>query len=140
MTDDVEKRIADLEREIAELKAKQPKEEKPFVGKPWKKIDYTAQMTMPPSAVRAMCDAVPDDVLRAVVGDHRRGVSQPGGLIKDEGEKPKVKGSGWVDAAPLGPDPSVKHIDRIASHFDQLDRLETAAKIAAPIKAVKDKG
>ena len=137
MTDDVEKRIADLEREIAELKAKQPKEEKPFVGKPWKKIDYTAQMTMPPSAVRAMCDAVPDDVLRAVVGDHRRGVSQPGGLIKDEGEKPVVKGSGWVDAAPLD-QPSIKHVDAIAKHFEQMDRLETIAKIAAAIKVVKN--
>ena len=60
MSDDVEKKIADLQRQIDELrKAQEPKE--PFIPKrEWQKIDYTEQMRMPASAAQAMAAIVPD--------------------------------------------------------------------------------
>jgi hypothetical protein len=129
MTEDVEKRISALEAEIARLKeANKPAE--PFVpAKPWVKTDWTAGFKLPPSCVEAMAKVVPD-----VVRGNPSGVTITKAEVREE--EPKVKG-GWVDASPLGPLPSTKYVDAIAKRFEEMDKLEQVAKIAAAIKAVK---
>jgi hypothetical protein len=131
MTDDINKRIEALEAEIAKLKeASKPAE--PFVpAKPWTKYDVTQNFRMPPSCVEEMARVVPD-IAR---GNPNKTTI---GKVEVKEEKPKVKGSGWVDAAPIGPRSDTKYVDAIAKHFDQMDKLEQAAKIAAAIKAVKE--
>ena len=64
--------IEELKKELAEQKAKvealeranKPKE--PFKPQPYEPIDWTARMSMPPSALRAMVEAVPDRVIRDI--------------------------------------------------------------------------
>ena len=120
--------VAALEAEIAKLK--EEKEAKPFVGKPWQKIDYTAGFKMPASCVEEMAKVVPD-----IARGNASGVTVTKAVVGEE--KPKVKGTGWIDATPLGPRADTKHIDRIASFFADQDKLDQVAKIAAAIKAVK---
>jgi hypothetical protein len=92
---------------------------------------------MPESAVAA-CVAVVDDRLMAdIVNDSRR--SNDPGWLKAEGGKPVEKGTGWALLVPIGPDPSIKHIDRIAAHFDRMEKIDQAAKIAQAIGVVKAK-
>jgi hypothetical protein len=65
-------RIAKLEAEVEALKAAQPKPQpKPFVEKPYQRYDPTAGMSMPPSALRAMVDAVPDRLIKEIVRDNQ---------------------------------------------------------------------
>jgi chromosome segregation ATPase len=45
--------------------------EEPFVPKPHEPIDWTARMSMPPSALRAMVEAVPDRLIKDIVQDNR---------------------------------------------------------------------
>jgi hypothetical protein len=127
MTDDINKRIDRLEAEIRKLKG----EDKPSVpAKPWVKYDVTQNFRLPPSCVAEMARVVPD-IPRGNPNNTTVKMAEVGQ------EKPKVKGSGWVDAAPIGPRQDTKYVDAIASHFNQLARLETAAKIAAAIRGVK---
>jgi hypothetical protein len=139
MTDDVENRIAKLEQELAALKSDKAKTPAPKVEKPFvmPRYDPTANFGMPASAVRAMVEAVPDSLMRSIVGDHRT-VSQPGGFgeppLQSE-SKLTIKGRGWQEAVPIGPDPNIKQIDRIAAHFDRMEKIEQAAKIAQAMKA-----
>jgi hypothetical protein len=99
-----EQRIAELEKELAKLKG-----EKPRPSEPWQKYDPTAQMTMPPSAVAAMVAAVPDNIMRDIVGDARRSV-QPRSMIAEpqRTEDPKPKGTGSIDPIPIKPPPASK--------------------------------
>ena len=90
MSDD---RIAALEAKIGELQAeitklKEPEEEKPFVPMKMPRFDPTEGMSMPPSAVKAMCDVWPtprkefDPSAWA-----RNSVGQPGGFGPPPGGK-----------------------------------------------------
>jgi hypothetical protein len=61
MSEDVEKKLAELQRQLDELKAKLPAEKPEFVPRaPMPKIDWTAGMKMDASATKAMADVVPD--------------------------------------------------------------------------------
>jgi hypothetical protein len=62
--------LAKLRREVEELKAKLTPP-KPFVPKPYEPIDWTARMTMPPSALQAMVAAVPDRLIKDIVRDNQ---------------------------------------------------------------------
>jgi hypothetical protein len=104
-----EQRIAELEKELAKLKGEEPRP-----SEPWPKFDPTAQMTMPPSAVAAMVAAVPDNIMRDIVGDARRSV-EPRSMIAEaqRTEEPKPKGTGFIDPVPLRPPPGVKLLDEM---------------------------
>jgi hypothetical protein len=122
-----EEKIAALEREMAELKAKvNPPEPKPFVPAPYQRYDPTEGMRMPPSALRAMVDAVPDRMLRDIVRDNRGAPtgpttmnpsSQRGGPVNVPGS-----GTGWAREIPLGPPPGVAQADRLMDAQDAKDR------------------
>jgi len=118
-----EQRIAELEKEIARLKG-----EKPRPSEPWPRYDPTAQMTMPPSAVAAMVAAVPDRLMRDIVGDARRSV-QPRSMIAEpqRTEEPKPKGSGFIDPVPIKPPPGIKLLDEMMDVQDELDRRSAVA-------------
>jgi hypothetical protein len=49
---------------------------------------------LPNSAIQAMADAVPDDLMRAIVQDNKGGPSVPG-WIKREPQGEVVRGTGW---------------------------------------------
>ena len=107
--DELVKRIADLERELAELKAQLPPVEKPFVPRPMPRFDPTENFRMPASAVKPMAD-----LIHGKGGKYdpnawaRNRYPQPGGFgapIEPGGVKVREveRGSGWRNAAPLEP-------------------------------------
>jgi hypothetical protein len=120
---DVEQKIAALEKEIAkqkeELARLRGEPHKP-VGKPWEKIDWTARMSMPPSAIAEIVRAVPDSLVRAVVADNLR--AQQARSASPPPAEPAQKGTGWVDPAPLKPPPGVGLCDRMMDQQDARDR------------------
>ena len=94
--------LAALKARVEELeRANKPPE--PFVPKPHKPYDPTAGMCMPPSALRAMVEAVPDNFMRDVVRDNRAPAgptgaipsSQQGSNVRSGGGAPGG-GRGWL--------------------------------------------
>ena len=56
----------------------EPKPKPEFKPEPYQPIDWTANFTLPRSAIEAMVRTVPDGVVRDVVGDNfARGVAPP---------------------------------------------------------------
>jgi hypothetical protein len=118
MTDKEE--IAALRREVDALKtALSGKEDKPepkkeFVPQPYEPIDWTARMTMPPSALRAMVAAEPKGFMSGVVRDNRAPTSPS--TIPSSQQSRDVRGpgsgTGWAAERPLGPQPGIDLIDR----------------------------
>jgi hypothetical protein len=102
------KRIADLEAELAALKAQLPPPEKEFVRKPMPRFDPTENMKMPASAVKPMADVVHD--AKGLKFDRdawaRTRPSVPGGFgapVGPSGANEVQRGSGWRDQWPLEP-------------------------------------
>jgi hypothetical protein len=104
-----EERIAALEKELKELKGEKPKP----IAEPWQPIDWTARMSMPPSAIKAMVDAVPDRLVRDLVNDFRQSRPEPSSMRDPPSPREPVKGTGWVE--PKVPDRS--------REFDLVDRI-----------------
>jgi hypothetical protein len=75
--------IAALKKEVEALKsALSGKEDKPqpkpeFKEQPHRRYDPTEGMTMPPSALRAMVEAVGDRMMRDIVKDHQGAPTSP---------------------------------------------------------------
>jgi hypothetical protein len=134
MSDDQADRIAKLERELAELKAQvKPPPAAPYKPeKPWPKYDPTEGFRLPASAVKAMCDVVPD--FRGIAQEQKQGVGSPGGFLGPELKAEKKEPPRAVEI-PLEPPSGIRYVDQIAEHFDRLDRLQTAKQIADAIKA-----
>ena len=86
---------------------------------------------MPRSAVTAMTDVVDDKLMRDIVQDLRK-LPDSGGFLQSSGAAvPKERGGGWRNPPPLEPPSGVKHIDRIAEHFAQLDKVDQMEKMEA---------
>jgi hypothetical protein len=127
MTNDTDKKIADLEREVEALKAAQPKP-----AKTWAEIEREnaehfdrmhqmrerqANSWMPPNAVQEMVAAEPRGFMAGVVHDNRAPTS-PGTIPRSE-QPSNVRssnvagsGTGWAHERPLGPQPGIDLIDR----------------------------
>lgn len=71
-----------------------------------------------------MLKAVPDDLIRQIVADNRRGVAERSSPVAPAKEAPVQRGSGWAEPTPLSPPPGVALIDRIAEAFDRRERAE----------------
>ena len=105
--DDLSKRIAALEAELAALKAQVKPAEQPLKAKgTWPRYDPTEGFRLPASAAKAMANVVPDPKAREGFNAHAHAqtkVGVPGGF----GEAPKSigkpveRGSGWVEPRPL---------------------------------------
>jgi len=134
MTDKDE--LAALKKKVEELEAKLSPP-KPFVPEPYQPIDWTARMSMPPSALAAMVAAVPDRVIRDIVADNR-GPSTPTGMIPKSqqptggGGSANVPGggTGWAHETPIGPPPGLRYVDQQLDAQDQKDRQELIEKKA----------
>src|SRR6516162_8441298 len=103
----LQKKIAAQEEEIARLRGEPHKS---VSEQPWQPIDHTAKMSMPPSAVWEMVKAVPDSVMRDIVGDARR-ASQAATRTPPQNVE---RGSGWLN--------EVKFPDR-SRQFELMDRI-----------------
>jgi hypothetical protein len=115
--------LAALKREVEELKAKLSPP-KPFVPEPYQRYDPTAGMCMPPSALRAMVEAVPANFMRDVVRDNRAPTTPatiPSSRPTSDGGPANVPGSGtgWAHETPLSPPPGVAQADRLMAAQDQ---------------------
>ena len=93
---------------------------------------------MPVSAVQALAEAVPDQLVKDIVADNRRGVPGPSGLLgPSTGGNPTVRGSGWQKPTPLEPPSGVRYCDQIADHFAALDKAEAIADAIDKVKRIK---
>jgi hypothetical protein len=126
MTDETADKIAALEREVAELKAAQPKpqpsrEDQERATAKW--IDEMHQMregrmrfATPPEVVRDL--TVLDDrmVKEIALRDARAPTGRPGAIPTEPGGGPpsssKSSTPGWIDPRPLGPQPGIDLIDK----------------------------
>jgi hypothetical protein len=88
---------------------------------------------MPQSAVDAMTAVVDDRLMADIVADSRR--TNTPGFLKQESE-PVKRGSGWAPFQSLEPPSGIEHVDRIASHFAELDKAQ-AVKHELEAQAVK---
>ena len=92
---------------------------------------------MPASAVQDLVKAVPDDLVQAIVQDHRHGPGEPGWLPP---EKPteRAKGSGWQKPLPLeGSVPGIKYVDQLCDVQDAVDRADNARRMAHAVGGMK---
>jgi hypothetical protein len=150
MTDDTKKpddELAALKARVAELEAKAAPP-KPFVPPHHEPIDWTARMTMPPSALAAMVNAEPRGFMRGVVGDNR-GPIGPSSAVPDSPQSASPRpsagdGTGWAREIPLGPPPGLRYVDQQLDAQDAKDRaelirqhaqLEAAEKVTEQIEA-----
>jgi hypothetical protein len=127
MTDE----LAALKARVAELEARtKPPPPAPPAPKGFQRYDYTAGMSMPASALRAMVQATPDAMVRdiamrdgrAPTGPSAQGVipaSQPLSNVRVGGS-----GTGWAREIPLSNPPGVAILDRIMDAQDAKDRHE----------------
>jgi hypothetical protein len=135
--------LAALKREVEELKAKLAPP-KPFVPEPYQRYDPTEGMRMPPSALRAMVEAVPDHVIRDIaMRDNRAPTGRPGMIPTSQqssggGGSANVPGSGtgWAHQTPIGPPPGIRYVD---AQLDAQDARDKAERIRqdAQLKAVE---
>jgi hypothetical protein len=135
--------LAALKREVEELKAKLAPP-KPIVSKPHEPIDWTARMSMPPSALAAMVAAEPRGFMAGVLRDNRGAPTGPTSAIPRStgGGGPAASGSGtgWGHSTPLGPPPGVTQADRLMDAQDARDRaelVEREAKLQAAQKVTE---
>jgi hypothetical protein len=126
--------IAALRKRIEELEAK-AKPPEPFKPQPYQRYDPTERMCMPPSALAAMVNAVPDHVLRDIVRDNRGAPTGPTGAIPRStggGGPANVPGggTGWAHETPIGPPPGLRYVDAQLDAQDAKDRQELVEKKA----------
>jgi hypothetical protein len=146
MTNDEE--LAALKARVAELEALVPKPPKPFTEEPYQRWDPTAGMSMPRSTLLEMAAAVPDSAIKGIVAEQRtssvnQGPSAAGvgGTISSVHPNPGMPGShrgtGWVEAKPLGPPPGVAAADRLMDAQDAKDRHELVMEEARRLATQK---
>ena len=128
--------IAALKKKVEELEAKLSPP-KPFVPQPYEPIDWTARMSMPPSALAAMVAAEPRGFMAGVVRDNRGPTGPTGAIPRSQqagsgGGSANVPGSGtgWAREIPIGPPPGLRYVDAQLDAQDAKDRQELIEKKA----------
>ena len=123
--------LAELKARVAELERanKPPEPAKPFVPEPYQRYDPTAGMSMPPSALREMVNAVPDSMVRGIVRDNQApktpsiaGVPSSQQLTGIRPGGGPVNTTGWRETAPLSNPPGTNWVDAIAIADDVRQR------------------
>jgi len=72
--------------------------------------------------------ATPDSLMKDIVADSRRGISQSASMLPPTRSGEEVKrGTGWQDPAPLST-PGIDHVDRICQAQDLHDRHQRLAE------------
>jgi hypothetical protein len=132
---DAKGELAALRKRVEELeRANKPKE--PFKPQPYEPIDWTARMSMPPSALQAMVAAEPKGFMQGVVHDNRAPTSPSGTIPSSQpsggGRPANVAGSGtgWAREVPIGPPPGLRYVDQQLDAQDAKDRAELVERDA----------
>jgi hypothetical protein len=136
-----EEEIADLKRQLAEVKdamrAKPEPEPIDWEKEIAKHNDRVHQMRegranswMPPSAVQEMAGHPCNQVMGGVVRD-RHAPNNPSMSQASGGGsgKPAERGTGWVDPTPLGPPPGIQHVDAQLIADEVRQRAELKRKL-----------
>ena len=104
---------------------------------------------MPPSALRAMVEAVPDRMMRDIALRDARAPTGPSaqGAIPSSQQMSNVRGAnvagsgtGWAREIPLGPSMHQRYVDAQLDAQDAKDRrelIEQKAREQAALKAIK---
>ncbi|PWT77881.1 MAG: hypothetical protein C5B60_02020 [Chloroflexi bacterium] len=108
MSDETEKKIADLQRQIDELRAQVKPPDKFVPRAQMERFDPTASMTMPASAMKPMVDVIQDrkDLKFDRDAWARNSYPQPGGFGPPTGPAPTrevERSSGWQEPQRLEP-------------------------------------
>jgi hypothetical protein len=132
----LKKKVEEQGRELAELKAAQPKPPpEPFKPEPYQRYDPTAGMSMPPSALREMVAAEPRGFMSGVVHDNRAPTGRVGMIPEQQpasGGRPSAgDGTGWAREIPIGPSMHQRYVDQQIDAQDAKDRVELAQRLAA---------
>ena len=71
-----------------------------------------------------MIEAVPDKVIRDIVSDGRRGISQSQSMIaaRSEAQPTRRSDKGWVEPRPLQPPPGISLVDKLCDAQDARER------------------
>jgi hypothetical protein len=132
--------IADLKREVAELKAKVDPPKSTFVemsDAEWRNQVHQMrerQMNswMPPNAVQDLVAAEPRGFMKGVVHDNRA-PTNPGSMIpssqKVGNAQPAERGTGWVDPRPLSNPPGTNWVDAQCIADEVRQRAELKRKL-----------
>jgi hypothetical protein len=85
---------------------------------------------MPPSAVKAMTDAIPDQMMADIVREQRRGLSAPSSIAGPGEPRPApVRGSGWDKARPLEGPSGLRYVDQQIDTQDMIDKRDLARRL-----------
>jgi hypothetical protein len=145
MTENADDRVAELERELAKVKAAI----KPYDSAAMQRVmarlsdenHQAAEARMSRASafsradLAAMDAACPADTIRDLVSHSTipgPSTAGGGGQVSKVSSNPGIPGSntGWRDATPLGPPPGINHVDRLLDHADAQDRAERIAQEA----------
>jgi hypothetical protein len=139
-------KIAALERQVEELKAKVDPPKSTFV--PMTDAEHRdmvhrmrerqANTWMPPDAIREMVAAEPKGFMHDVALRDNRAPMTPATIPSSQaGGRPSGGGSkGWIEPTPLGPPPGVAQADRLMDAQDRKDRAELIER-EARFKAIE---
>jgi hypothetical protein len=139
--DDTAERVAQLERELAEVKAAQPKPQKSWEQMERELREWENEMhqlrearmahAIHPATVRDLAGGVTDadcrDIVRASHAPTGPSAMSPSTPPVTAGGRPANvpgSGTGWAHSAPLGPPPGVAQADRLMDAQDAKDRAE----------------
>jgi hypothetical protein len=116
--------LDDLKKQVAQLKDQiNPPPRQPSTHQP---IDYTANASMPPSAMKAMVDAVPDAVMKGIRGDAQK-PNPVTGYANPQPTNQVQRGTGWV---------SERGFPDRTKEFELMDRI-VASQVGGPNEKVK---
>jgi hypothetical protein len=124
MTDNQSTELAALRKQVEQLSLRVNGGGK--ISAPVNAYDPTAKMTLPPSAVQAMCDAIDPQTLRAIVGDSRRLSPVAARPVPSQNRN----GTGWIEPRPLSTPPGTALIDRLCDAADNTDRRAAERRAA----------
>jgi len=126
----LKKQVADLTTEVANLK-EAAKPAAPFTAEPHRPTNHLDVLAIPSTVVADMVRAVPDDLMRDIVSDFRRGPSQSSLVTSPNDAEAKVRGTGWQDGKPLGPPSGLDYVDQQVAAQDMRD-LHARLKAIVP--------
>jgi hypothetical protein len=129
--------IAALKKKVEELEAKVDPPKSTFVpvsDAEWRDRMHQMRegrmaMATPPSALQDMVAAEPKGFMRDVAMRDGRAPNTPGMVPSSQqpsgsGGAAPSRGSGWVDAAPIGPPPGLRYVDAQLDAQDAKDLRE----------------
>jgi hypothetical protein len=121
----LEKLLKETEQLKARVEALEPKAKVEFKVEPQGPIDWTQGMSMDRATMAALAAAVPDNLVRDIVGDNLRAAS----VVKPAETKVIPSERGWRPETPLGPPEGQRWVDAQLDVAAALDKRELEKKL-----------